>query len=53
LDHWGIVGGYDLEQHYPHLENHMLIAVTEMISREEIDLLVEALGEEGEPWLNL
>jgi glycine dehydrogenase subunit 1 len=47
LDEWGIIGGYDLGQDYPHLEKHMLIAVTEMLSRDEIDLLVEALGEEG------
>jgi glycine dehydrogenase subunit 1 len=52
-EQWGIIGGYDLGQEYPHLENHMLIAVTEMISRQEIDLLVEALGEEGKPWLSL
>jgi glycine dehydrogenase subunit 1 len=47
LDGWGIIGGYDLGREYPQLENQMLIAVTEMISREEIDLLVEALGEEA------
>jgi glycine dehydrogenase subunit 1 len=53
LDEWGVIGGYDLGEDYPHLENHMLIAVTEMISRDEIDLLVEGLGEEGKPWLSL
>jgi glycine dehydrogenase subunit 1 len=47
LERWGIIGGYDLSQDYPQRENQMLIAVTEMISREEIDLLVEALGEEA------
>ncbi len=41
----GIVGGYDLGTDYDHLENHMLLAVTEMNSREEIDLLVRALSE--------
>jgi glycine dehydrogenase subunit 1 len=40
----GIVGGYELEQEYPHLANHMLLCVTEMNSREEIDMLVEILG---------
>jgi glycine dehydrogenase subunit 1 len=40
----GILGGYDLGQDYPELANHMLIAVTEMISREDIDLLVDALN---------
>jgi glycine dehydrogenase subunit 1 len=45
LDEWGIIGGYDLGRDYPHLYNHMLICVTEVISREEIEDLVEALDE--------
>lgn len=45
LDAWGIVGGYDLSREYPHLQNTMLVAVTEMNSRQEIDSLVEALKE--------
>jgi glycine dehydrogenase subunit 1 len=45
LDEWGIIGGYDLGQIYPHLANHMLVCVTEMNPREEVDLLVEALRE--------
>jgi len=44
LEH-GIIGGYDLGQDYPALKDHMLIAVTEMNSREEIDLLVDVLEE--------
>ncbi|MEO8357926.1 MAG: aminomethyl-transferring glycine dehydrogenase subunit GcvPA [Chloroflexota bacterium] len=44
LEH-GIIGGYDLGQDYPALKDHMLIAVTEMNSREEIDMLVEVLSE--------
>ena len=44
LDH-GILGGYDLSQDYPSLPNHMLIAVTEMNSKEEIDMLAEVLAE--------
>lgn len=44
LDH-GIIGGYALGHDYPGLENHLLFAVTEMNSREEIDLLVETLSE--------
>jgi glycine dehydrogenase subunit 1 len=44
LDH-GILGGYDLGRDYPGLENHLLIAVTEMNTKEEIDALVEILGE--------
>ncbi|WP_124727163.1 aminomethyl-transferring glycine dehydrogenase subunit GcvPA [Staphylospora marina] len=39
----GIIGGYDLGVTYPELENHMLIAVTEMRTKEEIDQLAEAL----------
>jgi len=44
LDH-GILGGYDLGQDYPALKDHMLIAVTEMNTRAEIDALVEVLAE--------
>jgi glycine dehydrogenase subunit 1 len=41
----GIFGGYDLGKDYPTLKNHLLIAVTEMNSREEIDTLVTVLME--------
>ncbi|HEX9374251.1 MAG TPA: aminomethyl-transferring glycine dehydrogenase subunit GcvPA [Roseiflexaceae bacterium] len=41
----GIVGGYDLAQDYPALGDAMLLCVTEMNSRAEIDELVEALAE--------
>ncbi|MEW5871888.1 MAG: aminomethyl-transferring glycine dehydrogenase subunit GcvPA [Chloroflexota bacterium] len=44
LEH-GILGGYDLSQDYPEMENSMLIAVTEMNSKDEIDALVEVLNE--------
>jgi glycine dehydrogenase subunit 1 len=44
LEDWGIIGGYDLGRDYPHLQDHMLLCVTEMNPREEIDLLVKALG---------
>jgi len=44
LEH-GILGGYDLGQDYPALKDHMLLAVTEMNSKEEIDALVEVLSE--------
>jgi glycine dehydrogenase subunit 1 len=43
LEHWGIIGGLDLSQYYEGRENDMLIAVTEMNTRDEIDTLVEAL----------
>jgi glycine dehydrogenase subunit 1 len=45
LDEWGIIGGYDLGREYPHLQDHMLICVTEVIGREEIDALADALAE--------
>jgi len=44
LEH-SILGGYDLGQDDPSLQNHMLVAVTEMNSKEEIDALVEVLSE--------
>jgi len=44
LEH-GIIGGYDLGQDYPALKDHMLIAVTEMNTKEDIDFLVETLAE--------
>lgn len=44
LDH-GILGGYDLGCEYPGLANHMLIAVTEMNPKEDIDMLCQVLQE--------
>jgi glycine dehydrogenase subunit 1 len=44
LEH-GIIGGYDLGQDYPALKDHMLIAVTEMNSKEDIDMFVDVLSE--------
>ncbi len=44
LDH-DILGGYDLSQDYPGLDRHMLIAVTEMNSRQDIDQLIDVLSE--------
>jgi glycine dehydrogenase subunit 1 len=44
LNEWGIIGGYDLGRDYPELANTMLVCVTEMNAKEEIDTLVEALG---------
>jgi glycine dehydrogenase subunit 1 len=44
LDH-GFIGGYNLGQDYPALKDHMLIAVTEMNTKEEIDSFVEILSE--------
>ncbi len=39
----GIIGGYDLGRTYPELAGHMLIAVTELRSKQEIDTLVQEL----------
>jgi glycine dehydrogenase subunit 1 len=39
----GIQGGYDLTTDYPHLGNAMLLCVTEMNTKEDIDQLVQAL----------
>ena len=41
-----ILGGYDLGQDYPELKGHLMIAVTEKISREDIEYLVAVLEEE-------
>jgi glycine dehydrogenase subunit 1 len=43
-EEFGIVGGYDLGSEYPHLRQHMLVAVTELNTREGIDRLVQALS---------
>lgn len=43
----GIIGGYDLSPDEPHLKNAMLLCVTEMNSKAEIDELVAALRAVG------
>jgi glycine dehydrogenase subunit 1 len=42
-EQFGIVGGYDLGNDYPHLKDHMLVAVTEVNTRASIDRFVMAL----------
>jgi glycine dehydrogenase subunit 1 len=42
---YDILGGYDLSTDYPELKNHMLLAVTEMNTKDDIDYLVETLQE--------
>jgi len=39
----GIIGGLDLSEYYPELENTALVCVTEMRTREEIDKLVSRM----------
>lgn len=41
----GIIGGYDLGRDFSDLENHMLVAVTELRTKEEIDTFVKELGD--------
>ena len=41
----GMIGGYNLGRDYDELCCHMLIAVTELKSKQEIDRLIEALEE--------
>jgi glycine dehydrogenase subunit 1 len=45
LDEWGIIGGYDLGRDYAGLRDHLLLCVTEMNPREDIDMLADALQE--------
>lgn len=40
---FGIVGGYDLGRDYSEMQKHMLLAVTELNTKDEIDRLVEGL----------
>ncbi|MEN2766004.1 aminomethyl-transferring glycine dehydrogenase subunit GcvPA [Ornithinibacillus xuwenensis] len=41
----GIIGGYDLATAYPELDGHMLVAVTEIRTKEEIDAFVKEVGD--------
>lgn len=43
-----IIGGYDLGKDCSALEDHMLICVTEMVSKEDIDYLADVLTEVGD-----
>ena len=40
-----IIGGLPLAKHYPELGRHLLVTVTEMITKEEIDRWAKALRE--------
>jgi glycine dehydrogenase subunit 1 len=39
----GIIGGYNLARNYPSLEGHLLLAITELRTKQEIDRLAEVL----------
>ncbi|MBS3750654.1 MAG: aminomethyl-transferring glycine dehydrogenase subunit GcvPA [Anaerolineales bacterium] len=43
---YDILGGYDLSESYPGMENALLMAVTEMIGRSEIEFMIDILAEE-------
>lgn len=40
----GIIGGYNVARDYPDMKNKMLIAVTEMTTAKDMNLLLEVLG---------
>jgi glycine dehydrogenase subunit 1 len=44
----GIIGGYHLGRTYPELQDHMLVAVTELRTKEEIDAFAAEVGESHE-----
>ncbi|MFE8695467.1 aminomethyl-transferring glycine dehydrogenase subunit GcvPA [Cytobacillus sp. FJAT-53684] len=41
----GMIGGYDLGRDYSDLKNHMLVAVTELRTKDEIDTFVNEMGD--------
>lgn len=41
----GYIAGLDLGKYYPNLENHMLVCVTELRTKEEIDEFAQEMGE--------
>ena len=46
-----IIGGLNLERFYPELRNHLLVCVTETVSREAIDRTVEVFSRAAGPGL--
>jgi glycine dehydrogenase subunit 1 len=47
LLHEGVLGGLSLQDYYPELKNKVLFAVTEKITRGDIDILTDLLQEVG------
>ncbi|MBI5892866.1 MAG: aminomethyl-transferring glycine dehydrogenase subunit GcvPA [Deltaproteobacteria bacterium] len=43
----GIIGGVPLKRFYPQLKSHILLCVTEMNTKEQMDMLLEELGKAG------
>ena len=44
LKNEGIIGGYELQKDYPELKNTLLFCATEMISKEDIDRVIEIIS---------
>ncbi|MCP3676272.1 MAG: glycine dehydrogenase, partial [Deltaproteobacteria bacterium] len=40
----GILGGFNLKRFYPELSRHILLCVTEMNSRDDMDTLIEEVA---------
>ena len=40
----GIVGGLDLQRFYPEMKNHLLVCVTELNTREQVEAYAGVLG---------
>jgi glycine dehydrogenase subunit 1 len=43
LKNEGIIGGYELHKDYPELENTLLFCATEMVSKEDMDRVIEII----------
>jgi len=50
MENWNIIGGLDLGRYDPNREGQMLLCVTEMNTKKEIDYLVKALEEIVKEW---
>jgi len=44
LKNEGIIGGYELQKYYPELKNTLLFCATEMVSKEDIDRVIEIIS---------
>ncbi|MCP3025706.1 aminomethyl-transferring glycine dehydrogenase subunit GcvPA [Halobacillus sp. A5] len=41
----GIIGGYNLSRDFPELSSHMLLAITEIRTKEEVDQFIKEVGD--------
>lgn len=44
LKNEGIIGGYELQKYYPELKNTLLFCATEMVSKEDIDRVIDIIS---------